>query len=203
MLNYNVIDAMDVRMKPYPYAVIKNTIELAELDKLLADFPDIDLPGSIPLTAVEGGEAYNRLIEDLQSERFSEIIAEKFSVPVVEQPRLITLRGQMREKDGRIHTDSKTKLITVLLYLNKGWQDPNGRLRILNNGTDLENYVEEISPEAGTMVIFKVTDNCWHGHTATVGKRLSLQLNYLTGAAAKGKHQFFHGLSAKLKKLFK
>jgi hypothetical protein len=203
MLNYEAIESMDVKTQPYPYAIVKNSIVIAELNKLLDDFPSIDHPGSIPLTAVEGGEAYDRLIDDLQSVRLSEIIEQKFSVPVVAQPRLITLRGQMREKDGRIHTDSKTKLITVLLYLNQDWQDPNGRLRILNNGTDLENYIEEISPEAGTMVIFKVTDNCWHGHTTTVGKRLSLQLNYLTGAAAKGKHQFFHSLSAKLKKLLK
>jgi len=51
------------------------------------------------------------------------------------------------------------------------------------------------------MVIFRVTDNCWHGHKPVVGKRLSLQMNYLIGEAAKGKHQFFHRLSAKLKKL--
>jgi len=52
------------------------------------------------------------------------------------------------------------------------------------------------------MVIFKVTDNCWHGHTPLEGKRLSIQLNYLIGDSAKNKHQFFHRLSAKIKNLF-
>ena len=31
---------------------------------------------------------------------------------------MATLRGQSREKDGRIHCDSTAKRVTVLLYLN-------------------------------------------------------------------------------------
>jgi hypothetical protein len=72
----------------------------------------------------------------------------------------------------------------------------------LRKGQNIEDYVDEIAPLAGTMVAFQVTDNCWHGHTPVEGKRQSIQLNYLTGDAAKGKHQFFHRISAKLKKTF-
>ena len=41
-----------------------------------------------------------------------------------------TLRGYSRKKDGKIHTDSKTKILTVLLYLNENWLDINGNLRL-------------------------------------------------------------------------
>ena len=114
---------------------------------------------------------------------------------------MTTVRGVMRSKDGRIHTDSRTKVITVLLYLNASWEGEGGHLRILRGGDDIEDYVEEIPPLAGTMVVFQVTDNCWHGHKPVVGKRQSIQMNYLTGGGARDKHQFFHNLSARLKRL--
>jgi len=155
----------------------------------------------MPVSEVSGGKAYEALLDALQGEEFRQVIAEKFSIDLEGLPILTTVRGVMRQKDGRIHTDSKTKVITVLLYLNDSWDQEGGHLRVLRDGENIENYVEEIPPAAGTLMVFKVTDNCWHGHKPVVGKRLSIQMNYLVGGAAKGKHQFFHRLSAKLKKL--
>ena len=68
---------------------------------------------------------------------------------------------------------------------------------------NIDDYVEEISPIAGTMVIFKVTDNCWHGHTPVQGKRLSIQMNYLISEHSKNKHSFFHKISKYIKELRK
>ena len=70
-----------------------------------------------------------------------------------------------------IISSTKSKLVTVLLYLNEDWPHEAGRLCILNNGTDLENYVDEIVPLLGRCLIFKVTDNCWHGHKPLVADR--------------------------------
>ena len=81
---------------------------------------------------------------------------------------VITLRGLSRAKDGRIHTDSKSKMATILIYFNEPWQDKDGRLRILRS-ENLEDFVSEVAPNAGTMIAFKVTDNCWHGYTAYEG----------------------------------
>jgi hypothetical protein len=50
------------------------------------------------------------------------------------------------------------------------------------------------------MVVFKVTPNCWHGHGAVSGKRLSLQLNYLSGVKTRGKHQLAHRLVGRMKR---
>jgi hypothetical protein len=167
-----------------------------------ADFPAIRHPGSIPLSEADYGAKFAAFLSALDGGEFRQLIADKFGIDLENRPTMYTLRGIMREKDGRIHTDSKTKVITVLVYFNHNWQHDGGRLRVLRNGEDMDDYVEEIAPEAGTMMIFQVTDNCWHGHKPVVGKRLSLQMNYLVGNTAKGKHQFVHGLSAKVKKLF-
>ncbi|MBL4780752.1 MAG: 2OG-Fe(II) oxygenase [Porticoccaceae bacterium] len=202
MLELDIFRNERLRTDPYPYLVVPGFVRGDALAAVLQDFPDIQHPGSIPVAEVTGGEAYQALLQELQSEKFRAVVAEKFALNLDGFPTLTTVRGVMREKDGRIHTDSKTKVVTVLLYLNDSWEAEGGNLRVLRDGEDIENFVEEVPPSAGTLMAFKVTDNCWHGHKPVVGKRLSIQMNYLIGEAAKGKHQFFHGLSAKLKKLF-
>jgi len=201
MLSFDAFRDERLRTDPYPYIVVPGFIQSKPLSAILKDFPTIEHPGSMPVSEVSGGKAYEALLDALQGEEFRQVIAEKFSIDLEGLPILTTVRGVMRQKDGRIHTDSKTKVITVLLYLNDSWDQEGGHLRVLRDGENIENYVEEIPPAAGTLMVFKVTDNCWHGHKPVVGKRLSIQMNYLVGGAAKGKHQFFHRLSAKLKKL--
>ena len=94
------------------------------------------------------------LIEELRGDAVREAFADKFGIDLTDRPTTFTLRGMSREKDGRIHTDSKTKLITVLIYLNRDWQDgaEGGRLRMLRSSSDLEDYVAEVPPGFGTMV---------------------------------------------------
>ena len=201
MLQLEALRDATLRTDPYPYTLVTDFIEPAQLSAVLNDFPEIDSPGSIPVEAVSGGPAYQALMEALEGDEFRQAVADKFGLPLDDFPIMTTLRGVMREKDGRIHTDSKTKVITVLVYLNETWGQAGGCLRVLRNGSDINDYVEEIAPLAGTMMIFRVTDNCWHGHTPVEGKRQSIQMNYLIGDGAKNKHQFFHRLSARIKKL--
>src|SRR5205814_9013405 len=105
------------------------------------------------------------------------------------------------KKDGRIHTDSKSKLVTVLLYLNPGWSAAEGRLRLLYNDHDLTRYAAEICPDAGRCLIFKVTPNCWHGHEPYEGERRTIQLNYVASEEARERDLKRHRFSAFLKGL--
>jgi len=61
---------------------------------------------------------------------------------------MITVRGHAQSKDGRIHTDTKDKVATCLLYLNGAWDEGGGRLRVLRSGHDLEDYIAEVSRQA-------------------------------------------------------
>lgn len=201
MLDLEAFRRTPLKREPYPYLVVRDFIATDKLDAVLGDFPSIHHPGSIPVSEAPGGPNFQVLLAELEGAAFRQAISEKFALPLDGYPVMTTVRGVMREKDGRIHTDSKTKVITVLLYLNPAWSEDGGHLRVLRNDHDLDNYVEEIPPTAGTLLVFQVTDNCWHGHKPVVGKRLSLQMNYVTGEAAKGKHQFLHRLSAKTKAL--
>ena len=109
---------------------------------------------------------------------------------------MYSLRGYTRAKDGQIHTDSKDKIITVLLYLNENWQQPGGRLRILRNGHDVDDFAAEVPPDNGTLLVFKRSDNSWHGHHPFEGPRRSLQMNWMTSEGSKGWHKVRHTLSA-------
>lgn len=201
MLQLDALRNAPLRIDPYPYTVVTDFIQHDKLAAVLRDFPDIQHAGSIPVEEAAGGDAYRALLQALEGNEFRQVVADKFDITLDDFPIMTTVRGVMREKDGRIHTDSKTKVITVLLYLNETWDQPGGHLRVLRNDLDIDDYVEEIPPLAGTLLVFRVTDNCWHGHTPVAGKRLSIQMNYLVGEAAKGKHQFLHRLSARVKKL--
>ena len=202
LINLAALEKTAVEPSPFPYAVIADFIHSEHLDTLVNEFPAIAGRGSIPASSIEGTPAFRRLIAELEGPALRQVIAEKFSIDLTGKPTMLTLRGYTTERDGIIHTDSKSKLITVLLYMNATWDAEHGKLRLLNSQDSLDDYFAEISPLAGNCLIFKVTANGWHGHYPFVGKRLSLQLNYLASDAALLKHANHHRLTAFFKRVF-
>jgi hypothetical protein len=205
--SWKVLDADALRKatlvsEPFPYLVIDNIIRPEVLSEVAGSFPAIKKRGSFPLDAVSCSGQFATLMEEMQSVELRDLIAERLGMDLKDKPPMVTLRGYTEAKDGEIHTDSKSKLVTLLLYLNPGWRAPGGRLRLLYNDRDLSPYAAEISPEAGRCLIFKVTPNCWHGHEPFVGERRSIQLNYVTSDEARQRHLQRHRFSAFLKKLF-
>lgn len=202
ILKLDALKNAEVASTPYPYFVVENALADSEVQAVIQDFPKIEQGGSFNIEDVEIKPNFDRFLKSLDTPEFRQILTDKFDVNVMEHPMMITLRGYSRQKDGRIHSDSKSKLLTVLIYLNESWDAPNGRLRILNDDKDINNYVTEINAGPGSLVAFKVTDNGWHGYIPYEGQRQSIQINFLTSEKANAKHKFFHGLSAKIKKIF-
>lgn len=202
VLKLDALKNAEVSNTPYPYFIVENSIVDSEVQAVVADFPKITQGGSFNLDDVEIKPNFDRLLKSVDTPEFRQILTDKFGVDVMEHPMMITLRGFSRQKDGRIHSDSKSKLLTILIYLNESWDAETGRLRILNDDKDINNYVAEINAGPGSLVAFKVTDNGWHGYIPYEGQRQSIQINFLTSEKANAKHKFFHGLSAKMKKIF-
>lgn len=202
ILKLDALKNAEVASTPYPYFIVENALADSEVQAVIQDFPKIEQGGSFNIEDVEIKPNFDRFLKSLDTPEFRQILTDKFDVNVMEHPMMITLRGYSRQKDGRIHSDSKSKLLTVLIYLNESWDAPNGRLRILNDDKDINNYVTEINAGPGSLVAFKVTDNGWHGYIPYEGQRQSIQINFLTSEKANAKHKFFHGLSAKVKKIF-
>ena len=184
----------------FPYFHVENALSnFLNSSDLVKDFPDIDSGGSFPSDNLKEGDI-KKLVEELEGDEFKAILENKLGVDLKDAEVITTLRGFSRFKDGKIHTDSQSKIVTVLLYLNKNWDNKIGNLRLLKKNNDLDNYIQEISSEYGNLVAFKVTDNCWHGFMPFEGKRLSIQLNYIYPKSL-NMHKIRHKLSASFKKL--
>ena len=98
---------------------------------VLADYPEVPGPGSHPPAELSIRGHFEALIEELRGPEFRAAIERKFEIDLTGRPTMYTVRGFVWEKDGAIHTDSVTKIITVLLYMNERWQEDAGRLRLL------------------------------------------------------------------------
>lgn len=200
-LNIAKLRSAKIETKPYEYTIVPGFLSADTVAKINATYPKIEKGGSYPVEMLEENMAIKEVIDELDGPEFEAAIADKFGVDLEGRPKMYSLRGYTRAKDGQIHTDSKDKIITVLLYLNENWQQPGGRLRILNNGTDVDDFVAEVPPDNGTLLVFKRSDSSWHGHHPFEGPRRSLQMNWMTSEGSRGWHKVRHTLSAAVKKL--
>ncbi len=200
MLKVDAIASASAAREPFPYLVTQ-VLETADLDKIRADFPSIEKPGIFPLEDLKYGPVFADVIKEMQSAPFAAAVGKQLGVDLTGLPTMITVRGQAQAKDGRIHTDTKDKVATCLLYLNGAWDEGGGRLRVLRNGDDLEDYIAEVPPSGGTFVAFKVSPNSWHGHKPFVGERRYIMMNWMRSDAARSRQYGRHKLSAKVKRL--
>ena len=104
--------------EPFEYLVVPEFVKSQAREGISDDYPKVDKAGSFPLSEVNFGPKFKELTDDLNGPEFRAAVERKFSIDLEHRPTMITVRGRCSEKDGKIHTDSKTKIITVLLYLN-------------------------------------------------------------------------------------
>jgi SM-20-related protein len=203
-LDLAALRATPVAEQPFPHLVVQNFVPPAILQEVRRDLPPIAKGGSFPPEAVRLGPRARSLVKALEGPELRSAIAEKFALDLGDAPTMLTLRGMTREKDGRIHTDSTAKRVTVLLYLNpeaETWQDHQGCLRLLRGPDDIEDFAVEVPPVNGTLLAFPNSATTWHGHKQFVGRRYSIQLNYMTNDQSARSELRRHWLSAVLKRL--
>jgi SM-20-related protein len=188
---------------PFDHVIVPGFVRAAACAEIESDFPAIGSGGSYPAASLSGGANFDAFLGELESQAMRKAVEAKFGIDLTGRPTMVTLRGQSRARDGRIHTDSATKLMTALIYMNPVWEADGGRLRLLRDAEDIENYAAEVPPARGTLLIFRCTPNAYHGHKPFVGQRRSIQLNWLTSSAVLKRELTRHGLSAWTKRLFK
>jgi hypothetical protein len=187
--------------EPFPYLIVPGFVAAGARPAVGADYPQIDQAGSFPLADLAYGPAFAGFVAELEGPAMRAAVAEKFALGLDGRPTLITVRGQARPADGRIHADAPSKLITILIYMNEAWEAPGGRLRLLRRPDDLDSTVAEVPPTAGTLLAFRVTPHSWHGHRPADGPRRVVQLNWVVSDAVVRRERLRHGLSARIKRL--
>jgi len=148
-----------------------------------------------------GVAPFRAFMQAIQGPEFTRAVEEKFGIDLAGRPTMVTARGVSAARDGQIHTDSRTKLITVLIYMNNAWEAKTGRLRLLRGPDSLEDVIAEVPPDEGTLLIFKNEPNAWHGFHAFEGPRRVIQLNWVTDQGVVWREQTRHKISAFFKRL--
>jgi SM-20-related protein len=203
-LDYKKLDETPVAAEPFPHLVVPGFVPPDSLGQVLAALPPLRKRGSFPPDSVHLGSAARDLVQQMGGDRLRGLIATRFGLDLAGAPTMLTLRGWTSERDGRIHTDSTAKRVTVLLYLNpetEAFGRQEGCLRLLRGPADLEDYAVEVPPVNGTLLVFPNDAFAWHGHRRFVGQRYSIQLNYMTTDDKARSELRRHRLSAFVKRL--
>ena len=203
LLDFEALQRAPLAREPFTFTVVQNAIRPADAAAISDDFPEIEDCGLLPVEATHHGPLFCRLIQELKSEETARAFSEKFGVNLVGRPQMITVRGRCAAKDGRIHTDTPTKLITALIYFNDQWEASGGRLRLLRSPTDLNDMIGEVPPDLGTMIAFRRSDKSFHGHEPYEGVRRYVMINWMASEFAARRELFRHRVSAHAKQALK
>lgn len=199
-LDYDRFRAAPLQRDPYDFVVVPDFVQSERFESVLTDFPDVRTPGSVPPSELDIRGHFGALMDEMRGEAFRNAVEDKFGLDLSGRPTMYTVRGRCRRTDGKTHTDSVTKIVTVLLYLNRQWEDGGGRLRILRSDK-LDDYAVEVPPYGGTILIFRRADNSWHGHEPFEGERRAIQMNWVTDQSVVDREQRRHRVSALFKTL--
>jgi SM-20-related protein len=201
ILDLDALRAAPLETDPFEFVVVENFVCGDALAAVLSDYPTVESAGSFPVEVLAYGPAFGRLVDALTGAELGRAIADKFAVDLGGRPTMLTARGTGDTRDGFIHTDSATKIITLLLYMNPVWEAAEGRLRILRGPDDLDDYACEVVPLAGTMLAFRRSERSYHGHRPFLGPRRVLQLNWVRDHSVVRRELGRHRWSARLKTL--
>ena len=201
MLDLSALASAAMTREPFDHFVATDLLDPDSLRAITDDFPAIERAGLFPLAELRYGAAFAALIDDIRSPALAALMSEKFGLDLTDKPLMVTVRGHCQQKDGRIHTDTESKVVTALLYLNPAWSAEGGRLRLLRGPDDLNDKIAEVPPTGGTLVAFRRSDNSYHGHEPFVGPRRYVMFNWIATQGAARREITRHRLSAKLKRL--
>ncbi len=194
-----------VRDAPFHFLVAHEQLPDVAESELERDFPKYSGAGFFPYEEKDCGPSINALIRQLTDPAVASAVGTRLGIDDLGQyPTLVTLCRALNKRHGTIHTDSRSKVATALLYLNKSWPDTSdGCFRFLNRIDDVEDLASpEIKPLYGNFVVFRRADNSFHGHLPYEGERRVIQVAWLTSEDEKLRKTQRGKLSRAFKKLF-
>lgn len=197
-------DRTQVWRHPFAFLIAKRQLHDSARASLAVDFPHYRGAGFFPWDEADCGASVNALIRALIAPTFAQRIGRHLGISDLGRlPTLVTLCRSLNHRHGTIHTDSQSKVVTALLYLNEQWPDTSdGCLRFLSRIDDIDAMVApEIPPLYGTLVAFKRADNSFHGHLPYEGERRVIQIAWLTSEAEKERKTRRGRLSRLVKRL--
>ena len=194
-----------VQSEPFPFLVAHGQLPREASADLDRDFPRYASAGFFPYDPADCGPAINSLVDNLTSNAFASVIGARLGIDnLADYPTLVTLCRLLNRRHGTIHTDSRSKVATALVYLNPQWPDTSeGCLRFLRKIDDIDSLVApELIPLYGEVAAFKRCENSFHGHLPYEGERRVIQVAWLVSEREKLRKTRRGRFSRAFKKVF-
>lgn len=209
-LNFLQTEAFDradthIRHQPFSFMFVQGLLSDSARPALATDFPRYLGAGFFPHELADCGPSINRLIEELTTPTVADAIGRRLGIESLGQyPTLVTICRALNRRHGTIHTDSRSKIATALLYLNESWPDTSdGCLRFLNRSDSIDDMVcPELRPLYGNLAAFRRSEVSFHGHLPYAGERRVIQIAWLTSEDEKLRKTQRGNLSRFFKKMF-
>ena len=126
MIDLDALDAAALNRDPFDYFVVPEFLKPEALAAANADYPEISAPGNHEPDAGRYGPAFGVLLDELRNPNLAARVGAKFGVDLSNARLSITIRRHCESTDGHVHTDHRTKVVTMLVYLNEGWTARGG-----------------------------------------------------------------------------
>jgi len=179
MLQISALEQTKLESSPFEHVVVKDFIGNDAISEINRDYPEISDPKNFQIDDLSFGPGFEQFLTELQSDEVREAVGRKFGVDLTGKPSQITVRRLCEASDGKIHTDSRTKIISALVYFNEEWPHEGGQLRLLRSESNVEDYAVEVPPKAGTLLVFRRCDHSYHGHKPFDGERRMVQIAWV------------------------
>jgi hypothetical protein len=179
ILDLEAFEQAPLQRDPCDFVVVPAFVHPQALAEVNRDYPAIEAPGNFPPEDLDYGPAFAVLLQELASREMRMAFARKFGIGLDDLLLQTTVRRFSEASDGNIHNDSRTKIITVLIYFNESWPHAGGRLRLLRNPKNLDDYAAEVAPEGGTLLAFRRSERSYHGFVPCEAERRSLQMYWV------------------------
>lgn len=193
-----------VYSEPFPFLIAHAQLPDAAAAGLDADFPKYASAGFFPYQTQDCGPSMVAVIEALTSPDYARALGGKLGIANLDQyPVLVTICRSLNKRHGTIHTDSRSKVASALLYLSPEWPHGSaGTLRFLKRIDSIDELAApEVLPVYGNLIAFKRTDNSFHGHLPFEGERRVIQIAWLTSEEEKQRKTRRGKFSRLLKKI--
>ena len=188
-----------LRRDPFDFVVVEDFVRPEYLPGLLPVFRASGVTAVFRSTRCACDAEFAGFAAELEGEALRREIERKFAIDLSGRPTMITVRGQSDGKDGRIHTDSATKLITLLLYLNPVWDERAAGCACCAGPTISTTAPPRSRRSPARWWRSGALDASFHGHYPHRGERRVVQLNWVTEPAVVRREIARHRWSARLK----
>ncbi|MES1198505.1 MAG: 2OG-Fe(II) oxygenase [Pseudomonadota bacterium] len=201
-LNLDAIAQSKISSEPYRFFQGANFLRDEQIDPIERDFPKLKNAGFLTLQEIQPEGAFAGFMEELQAPALTAAVSEALQFDLTKRPQLITIMRLCPKRAGRVHTDGKAKLATMLTYFNRTWPaGHDGAIRVVRREDDVNDYVVEVPPLMGNVFGFLRSDSSWHGHLPFEGERKVVQLTWLESEEAVERKKRNNALAQALKSL--